>query len=109
MSSILARIWDDEEGFIVTMELILVSTIVVIGSIVGLTCLRDALNSEMSDLAECIDSIEWCDEDDEAGAGGGDDDGGCPGNGNCGGPADAGGVAQLQTCLSFNVPPSNER
>ena len=47
----------DESGFIVTMELLLIVTIVVIGMIAGLTVLRDAIVSELNDVAQAVDSM----------------------------------------------------
>jgi len=48
----------DEEGFVITIELILIATIVGIGSIVGLTTLRNAINSELADVSAAIESLE---------------------------------------------------
>ena len=55
----------DEEGFVITIELILIATIVGIGSIVGLTTLRNAINSELADVSDAIEALEWGDEDDD--------------------------------------------
>jgi hypothetical protein len=41
-------------GFIVTAELVMISTILVIGMIVGLVVVRDAVVAEMEDVAESI-------------------------------------------------------
>jgi len=53
------RFLRDDEGFIITIELILIATIVGIGSIVGLTTLRNAINSELADVSDAIESMEW--------------------------------------------------
>lgn len=50
----LAELARDERGFIISMELILIMTILVIGLIAGLTALRDAVVSELSDVARSI-------------------------------------------------------
>ncbi|EAQ80142.1 hypothetical protein [Blastopirellula marina] len=56
--SLLKRIWNDEAGFIVSTELILIATIVVIGLIVGLSAVRDAVTSELSDVAGAIQDMD---------------------------------------------------
>lgn len=45
-------------GFVLTAELVLIVTILVFGSIVGLVSMRDALNAEMGDVAEAMGSID---------------------------------------------------
>lgn len=45
-------------GFIMTTELILLVTVMVIGMIVGLVTLRDATTAEMEDVAEAIGSLD---------------------------------------------------
>lgn len=47
----LRRLWLDEQGFIVSAELVLVATIVVIGSLVGLVTIRDQVLQELADVA----------------------------------------------------------
>ena len=84
-------LWNDEAGFIVSIELILIATIAIIGLITGMTAVRDAVVSELSDVAgavqdwnQCysfdgvsghsastygsdyIDSTDWCDDADDA-------------------------------------------
>ncbi len=44
-------------GFLVSLELLLVSTILVIGLVTGLTAVRDAMASELRDTAQAIESI----------------------------------------------------
>lgn len=46
-----------QAGFIVTIELLLLATILVIGLIVGMTDLRDAVLAELSDLSESIGAL----------------------------------------------------
>jgi Flp pilus assembly pilin Flp len=48
------QLWNDEAGFIVSAELVLIATIVVIGMIVGLTAVRDAVVTELADVAGAI-------------------------------------------------------
>ena len=45
-------------GFILTTELILIVTILVIGMTVGLVTMRDAVTAEMEDVAEAIGSLD---------------------------------------------------
>lgn len=47
----------DERGFVMSAELILIATLCVLGLIAGLTCVRDAVSSELKDLASAIGSI----------------------------------------------------
>lgn len=93
-------LWTDEKGFIVTIELILFSTIVVIGSIVGFTVIRDALNAEMSDIAAWIQSFEWDTDGGNGNNGNGNGNNGNNGNGN--------GNQAVSTCIDFSQPPQNE-
>ncbi|MEO2016222.1 MAG: branched-chain amino acid aminotransferase, partial [Fuerstiella sp.] len=47
----------DENGFIVSAEIVLVGTILVLGVIVGLTELSYGVNQELEDLGSAIGSI----------------------------------------------------
>jgi len=51
------RLWNDEAGFIVSAELILIATIVVIGLLVGLAAVRDGIVSELSDVAGALQDV----------------------------------------------------
>lgn len=51
-------LWHDQAGFIVSAELVLISTVGVIGLVAGLTCLRDAVNSELKDVSCAIRSLD---------------------------------------------------
>jgi hypothetical protein len=53
----LRKLWNDEAGFIVSTELVLVATIVVIGLIVGLAVLRNQVVQELVDTGMSIGSI----------------------------------------------------
>jgi len=53
----LKNFWNDEAGFIVSAELILVSTILVIGLIVGLIEVQAAIIHELNDVGEAIGSL----------------------------------------------------
>lgn len=54
------RLWNDDAGFIVSIELILIATIAVIGLIVGMTAVRDAVVSELSDVAGAVQDLNQC-------------------------------------------------
>lgn len=45
------KLWNDEAGFIVSAELVLIATILVLGMIVGLVSVRDQVVQELGDIA----------------------------------------------------------
>lgn len=51
------KLWNDDKGFVVSIELILIATIAVIGLITGLTAVRDAVVSELSDVAGAVQDL----------------------------------------------------
>lgn len=51
-------LWHDQAGFIVSAELVLISTVGVIGLITGLTCLRNAVNCELTDVSCALRSLD---------------------------------------------------
>jgi hypothetical protein len=53
----LRRLWIDEAGFVISSELVLVATILVIGMIVGLTELRNQVVQELCDVAVAIGRV----------------------------------------------------
>ena len=55
--NILNALKNDENGFIVSAELVLVGTILVLGMIVGLTELSYGVNEELEDLGSGIGAI----------------------------------------------------
>ena len=55
---LLRTLWKDEAGAIISSELVLVATILVIGMIVGLAAVRNSVVAELADLAEAIGSID---------------------------------------------------
>lgn len=56
MSKFVALLRDDR-GFVVSAELVLVATIVVIGLITGLVTVRDQVIQELADVADAISEI----------------------------------------------------
>ena len=57
MKNIPAQLWNDDAGFIVSVELVLIATIAVIGLIAGMTAARDAVVSELSDVAGAVQDL----------------------------------------------------
>lgn len=51
------NLWNDEAGFIVSAELVLIATIMVIGLIVGMATVRDQVIQELADVAQAISNI----------------------------------------------------
>lgn len=59
-SSVWAQLAADRSGFIVSIELLLVVTICVLGLMVGATSIRDAVTSEVSDVAGAVQDLSQC-------------------------------------------------
>lgn len=57
MRTIAAEFWLDEGGFVVSAELVLIGTILVLGVIVGLSSLQSAIVFELNDLALAFGSL----------------------------------------------------
>jgi hypothetical protein len=53
----LKMLWNDEAGFIISAELVLVATLLVIGLIVGLSEVQHAVVSELNDVADAIGEL----------------------------------------------------
>ena len=51
------KLWNDDKGFVVSIELVLISTIAVIGLIAGMTAVRDGVVSELSDVAGSVQDL----------------------------------------------------
>lgn len=51
------KLLNDEAGFIVSAELILVATIVIMGMVVGLASLRDSVTSELIDVGNALGAL----------------------------------------------------
>jgi hypothetical protein len=57
MLSNMKRLWGDECGFVVSSDLILISTILVLGLLVGLVTLRDQIVQELADVAMAVGNL----------------------------------------------------
>ena len=51
------KLWQDDAGFVVSSELVLIATILVIGIIAGQTALRDAVVGELADVGAAIGDV----------------------------------------------------
>ncbi|MHB8901759.1 MAG: hypothetical protein ACYC6Y_23635 [Thermoguttaceae bacterium] len=54
---LLKQIWRDQRGFVVSTDLILIATIVILGTLVGLATFRDQVVQEFGDLAMAISRL----------------------------------------------------
>lgn len=57
MTTVILSLWKDEAGFIVSAELILISTIGVLSMVVGLTEVSISINQELEDVASAFGSV----------------------------------------------------
>src|SRR5204862_230438 len=51
------RLWNEETGAILSAEVMLVASILVIGVIAGLSSLRDSVVTELADLAQALGNV----------------------------------------------------
>ncbi|MBM4074415.1 MAG: branched-chain amino acid aminotransferase [Planctomycetes bacterium] len=56
-TNIATAVWNDESGFVVSSELVLVGTIAVLGTVVGLSELSYGINEELEDIGSAIGSM----------------------------------------------------
>lgn len=54
----LRKLWNDEAGAIVSAEIVLVATILVIAMVTGLASLRDAVVTELADVGAAIANVD---------------------------------------------------
>lgn len=54
MRTLAAQLWNQQDGAIITMELLFIATLLIIGSIAGLSSLRDSIVTEFADLAQAF-------------------------------------------------------
>ena len=57
MTSLALQLFRDEAGFIVSAELVLIATIVVIGMVVGLSEVSHGVNNELNDVGDAFGSV----------------------------------------------------
>jgi Flp pilus assembly pilin Flp len=58
MKKMFLSLWNDEAGFILSAELVLIATLLVIGMIVGLQTIREAITYELADVASAIGFLD---------------------------------------------------
>lgn len=58
MRNLAGRLWCDETGVILSSELVIVGTVLVIGVVSGTACLRNAVDGELRDLGHAIGSLD---------------------------------------------------
>ncbi|SFI17193.1 hypothetical protein [Planctomicrobium piriforme] len=58
MTRLALALWADERGFILSAELVIIATTVILGLTVALVAMRDALGGEMSDLAGAFRNLD---------------------------------------------------
>ena len=57
MKTMFNRLWTEETGAIVSAEVMLVATILVLGVIVGLKSIRDSVVTELADVAQAVANV----------------------------------------------------
>ena len=55
--SLFRSLWNDESGFIVSAELVLIATVVLLGLIIGLATLRDDIVNELADVGQAFGQL----------------------------------------------------
>jgi hypothetical protein len=54
MQKLVKRLWNEEAGAIISAELMLIGTVLIIGVLVGLKSVRDAVVTELADVAQAF-------------------------------------------------------
>jgi hypothetical protein len=54
MQKLLAKCWNDDAGAIIASEFLFIATILVVSLVVGLTSVRNAVNTELTELANSV-------------------------------------------------------
>ncbi len=55
--NLLKRFWNEEHGFVVSAELVLIASIVILALVVGLAEVSHAVNHELEDVASAFGSL----------------------------------------------------
>lgn len=58
MTKLFTELYNDEAGFIVSAELVLISTIVVLGMVVGLSEVANNVNQELEDVGSAFACVQ---------------------------------------------------
>ena len=57
-NTIIAKFWNDQNGSIVSAEIMLVASILVLGVIVGVKSVRDSIVTELADVGQAFSSFD---------------------------------------------------
>lgn len=57
MKTTITRLWTEDVGAVISAEIMLVATILVLGVIVGLKSVRDSVVTELADVAQAIANV----------------------------------------------------
>ena len=57
MTTLAVKLLNDEAGFLISSELILIATVLVLGMVVGLSEVSRAVNQELEDVASAFGSV----------------------------------------------------
>jgi Flp pilus assembly pilin Flp len=57
MRQLFVRLWADDRGVLLSIEFLLIASILILGVVVGLTALRNAITAEFEELANAILAI----------------------------------------------------
>ena len=57
MCNTLKQLWNDETGFLLSAELVLITTILTLGMVVGLSSVSAAINNEMFDVSRAFSAV----------------------------------------------------
>lgn len=52
------KLFNDQAGFVISAELVLVMTIAVLAMVVGLSAVRDAISNEMNDISAAFGAVD---------------------------------------------------
>lgn len=66
------RLWAEDDGFIISAELVLIATILVLALVVGLSVVRDSISAELVDVANAFGKVNQSNKRGSSGKGGGD-------------------------------------
>lgn len=58
MRALCFQLWNDESGFVLSAELVLIGTIAILSLVVGLAAVASAVNSELRDCAGAFCSVQ---------------------------------------------------
>jgi len=59
MRTLLRKLWADDQGALLSIEFLLIASILVFGLVVGLTTLRNAVTAEFATLADALLALNF--------------------------------------------------